>query len=66
MKYYSDKLDKIFDNATDLTAEELESDKRVAEAKAKAEKEIAKMQQQIYYAQKKIAEYEKEIANMTK
>ena len=39
MKYYSDKLDKIFDTATDLTAEELEYDKRVAEAKAKAEKE---------------------------
>ena len=32
MKYYSDKLDKIFDTATDLTAEELEYDKRVAEA----------------------------------
>lgn len=39
MKYYSDKLDKIFDTATDLAAEELEYDKRVAEAKAKAEKE---------------------------
>lgn len=39
MKYYSDKLDKIFDTATDLTAEELEYDKRVAEAKARAEKE---------------------------
>ena len=39
MKYYSDKLDKIFDSAADLTAEELEYDKRVAEAKAKAEKE---------------------------
>ena len=39
MKYYSEKLDKIFDTATDLTAEELEYDKRVAEAKAKAEKE---------------------------
>ena len=39
MKYYSDKLDKIFDTAADLTAEELEYDKRVAEAKAKAEKE---------------------------
>ena len=39
MKYYSDKLDKIFDTATDLTAEELEYDKCVAEAKAKAEKE---------------------------
>ena len=39
MKYYSDKLDKIFDTATDLTAEELEYDKRVAEAKAKAGKE---------------------------
>ena len=38
MKYYSDKLDKIFDTAADLTAEELEYDKRVAEAKAKAEK----------------------------
>ena len=35
MKYYSEKLDKIFDTATDLTAEELEYDKRVAEAKAK-------------------------------
>ena len=39
MKYYSDKLDKIFDTATDLTAEELEYDKRVAEAKVRAEKE---------------------------
>ena len=39
MKYYSEKLDKIFDTATDLTAEELEYDKRVAEAKAKAENE---------------------------
>ncbi len=39
MKYYSEKLDKIFDTATDLTAEELEYDKRVAEAKARAEKE---------------------------
>lgn len=39
MKYYSDKLDKIFDTAADLTAEELEYDKRVAEAKARAEKE---------------------------
>ncbi len=39
MKYYSEKLDKIFDTATDLTAEELEYDKRIAEAKAKAEKE---------------------------
>ena len=39
MKYYSDKLDKIFDTATDLTAAELEYDKRIAEAKAKAEKE---------------------------
>ena len=39
MKYYSEKLDKIFDTATDLTAEELEYDKRVAETKAKAEKE---------------------------
>ena len=39
MKYYSEKLDKIFDTATDLTAEELEYDKRMAEAKAKAEKE---------------------------
>ena len=39
MKYYSDKLDKIFDTAADLTAEELEYDKRVAEAKARTEKE---------------------------
>ena len=39
MKYYSDKLDKIFDTAADLDAEEAEYDKRVAEAKAKAEKE---------------------------
>lgn len=39
MKYYSEKLNKIFDTATDLTAEELEYDKRAAEAKAKAEKE---------------------------
>ena len=39
MKYYSDKLDKIFDTAADLAAEELEYDKRVAEAKARAEKE---------------------------
>ena len=39
MKYYSDKLDKIFDTAADLTAEELEYEKRVAEAKARAKKE---------------------------
>ena len=39
MKYYSDKLDKIFDTAVDLATEELEYDKRVAEAQAKAEKE---------------------------
>ena len=39
MKYYSDKLDKIFDTATDLTAEELEYKKRVAKTKARAEKE---------------------------
>lgn len=35
MKYYSDKLDKIFDTAADLTAEELEYDKRVAEPRQK-------------------------------
>ena len=35
MKYYSDKLDKIFDTAADLIAEELEYDKRVAEAEAR-------------------------------
>ena len=39
MRYYSDKLDKIFNTAVDLAAAELEYDKRVAEAKAKAEKE---------------------------
>ena len=39
MKYNSDKLDKIFDKADELTAEALEYDKRVAEAKARAEKE---------------------------
>lgn len=39
MKYYSEKLDKIFDTAADLTTEELEYDKRIEEAKAKAEKE---------------------------
>ena len=39
MKYYSDKLDKIFDTAADLDAEEAEHDKRVAEAKVKAEKD---------------------------
>lgn len=39
MKYYSEKLDKIFNTTDDLTAAELEYDKRIAEAKAKAEKE---------------------------
>ena len=39
MKYYSEKLDKIFDTAADLTSEELEYDKRIEEAKARAEKE---------------------------
>lgn len=39
MKFYSEKLDKIFDTAADLTTEELEYDKRIEEAKAKAEKE---------------------------
>ena len=39
MKYYSEKLNKIFDTAAELTAEELEYDKRKAEEKAKAEKE---------------------------
>lgn len=39
MKFYSEKLDKIFDTAADLATEELEYDKRIAEAKAKAEKE---------------------------
>lgn len=50
MKYYSDKLDKIFDTAADLTAEELEYDKRVAEAKARAEKE--KQQREAWEAER--------------
>lgn len=39
MKYYSEKLGKIFNTTDDLTAAELEYDKHIAEAKAKAEKE---------------------------
>ena len=49
-----------------MTVEEYRKYKAIMNRKTKAENEIAKMQQQIYYAQKKIAEYEKEIANMTK
>ena len=49
-----------------MTVEEYKKYKAIMSRKTKAENEIAKMQQQIYYAQKKIAEYEKEIANMTK
>jgi len=49
-----------------MTIEEYRKYKAIMSRKTKAENEIAKMQQQIYYAQKKIAEYEKEIANMTK
>ena len=49
-----------------MTVEEYKKYKAIMNRKTKAENEIAKMQQQIYYAQKKIAEYEKEIANMTK
>ncbi len=53
MKYYSEKLDKIFDTATDLTAEELEYDKRIAEAKAKAEKE--KQEREVRNAERETA-----------
>ena len=49
-----------------MTVAEYRKYKAIMSHKTKAENEIAKMQQQIYYAQKKIAEYEKEIANMTK
>ena len=49
-----------------MTVEEYRKYKAIMSRKTKAENEIAKMQQQIYYAQKKIAKYEKEIANMTK
>ena len=49
-----------------MTVAEYKKYKAIMSRKTKAENEIAKMQQQIYYAQKKIAEYEKEIANMTK
>ena len=49
-----------------MTVEQYKKYKAIMSRKTKAENEIAKMQQQIYYAQKKIAEYEKEIANMTK
>ena len=49
-----------------MTVAEYKKYKAIMARKTKAENEIAKMQQQIYNAQKKIAEYEKEIANMTK
>ena len=49
-----------------MTVAEYRKYKAIMSQKTKAENEIAKMQQQIYYAQKKIAKYEKEIANMTK
>ena len=49
-----------------MTVAEYKRYKAIMSRKTKAENEIAKMQQQIYNAQKKIAEYEKEIANMTK
>ena len=49
-----------------MTVVEYRKYKAIMSQKTKAENEIAKMQQQIYYAQKKIAKYEKEIANMTK
>ena len=49
-----------------MTVEEYRKYKAIMSRKTKAENEIVKMQQQIYYAQKKIAEYEKEIAKMTK
>ena len=49
-----------------MTVEEYKKYKAIMSRKTKVENEIAKMQQQIYNAQKKIAEYEKEIANMTK
>ena len=49
-----------------MTVEEYRKYKAIMSRKTKVENEIAKMQQQIYNAQKKIAEYEKEIANMTK
>ena len=49
-----------------MTVEQYKKYKAIMSRKTKAENEIAKMQQQIYNAQKKIAEYEKEIANMTK
>ena len=49
-----------------MTVAEYRKYKAIMSQKTKTENEIAKMQQQIYYAQKKIAKYEKEIANMTK
>ena len=49
-----------------MTVAEYKKYKANMSRKTKVENEIAKMQQQIYNAQKKIAEYEKEIANMTK
>ena len=49
-----------------MTVAEYKKYKAIMSRKTKVENEIAKMQQQIYNAQKKIAEYEKEIANMTK
>ena len=49
-----------------MTVAEYRKYKAIMSQKTKAENEIAKMQQQIYYAQKKIAKYEKEIAKMTK
>ena len=49
-----------------MTVTEYKKYKAIMSRKTKVENEIAKMQQQIYNAQKKIAEYEKEIANMTK
>ena len=49
-----------------MTVEQYKKYKAIMSRKTKAENEIAKMQQQIYNAQKKIAEYEKEITNMTK
>ena len=49
-----------------ITVAEYRKYKAIISRKTKAENEIAKMQRQIYYAQKKIAEYEKEIAKMTK
>jgi hypothetical protein len=60
MKYYSEKLNKIFDTTTVLAAEELEYDKRKAEEKAKAEKE--KQEREAKEAERTKAREEVELA----